>query len=289
MSELRIAFAGDRDIAVWVLDFVLSRGVRPLALMVPDEPRASHAHALRDRCKHLSENNILVGTSFREPTGINKLRALELDYVLGIHFPYLVPKEVLAVSKHGFLNLHPAYLPFNRGWHTSTWTILQGTPAGATLHFMDTGVDTGDVIHQKLLHVAEDDTADTLYKRLKKLELEVLQEAWPQLTACNFIRIPQKSNDGTYHKRKDLFQGQVQRINLDEPTTARQLITSLRALTTDRIDEAAYFEVDGERFRVQLVIATEGRDREGCSELTVIHRDNAASAYNCKNEVQPGS
>jgi methionyl-tRNA formyltransferase len=153
---------------------------------------------------------------------------------------------------------------------------------------MDTGVDTGDVIHQKLLHVAEEDTADTLYKRLKKLELEVLREAWPQLAACNFIRIPQKSNDGTYHKRKDLFQGQVQRINLDEPTTARQLINCLRALTTDRIDEAAYFEVDGERFRVQLVIATEGRDREdseSCSGLTVIHRGNAASAYNCKNQV----
>jgi hypothetical protein len=65
---------------------------------------------------------------------------------------------------------------------------------------------------------------------------------------------------------------------LDEPTTARQLINCLRALTTDRIDEAAYFEVDGERFRVQLVIATEGRDRESCSELTGIHRDNAASA-----------
>jgi methionyl-tRNA formyltransferase len=262
LNELRIAFAGDRDIAVWVLDFVLSQGVSPLALMVPDEARASHVHELRDRCKHLSENNILVGTSFRTPAGIEKLRALELDYILGIHFPYLVPKEVLSVSKHGILNLHPAYLPFNRGWHTPTWVILQGTPAGATLHFMDSGIDTGDIIHQKQLHVAEDDTADTLYKRLKKLELEVFQEAWPQLITCNFSRTPQKSNDEAYHKCKDLFQGQVQRVNLDEPTTARQLINRLRALTTNRIDEAAYFEVDGERFRVQLVIATEGRHRE---------------------------
>ncbi|HXX72928.1 MAG TPA: formyltransferase family protein, partial [Candidatus Acidoferrales bacterium] len=191
---------------------------------------------------------------------------------------YLVPTEVLAVSKHGFLNLHPAYLPFNRGWHTPTWTILQGTPAGATLHFMDTGVDTGDIIHQKLIDVAADDTADTLYKRLKTLELEVLQEAWPQLSTCNFTRIPQNLNDGTYHKRKDLFQRQVQRINLDEPTTARQFINSLRALTTNRIDEAAYFEVAGERFRVQLMIATERHDTENCPTVSVLPRDNAASA-----------
>lgn len=48
-GELRLAFAGDRDIAVWVLDFLLAQGVRPLALLLSDEDRASHAPALRRR------------------------------------------------------------------------------------------------------------------------------------------------------------------------------------------------------------------------------------------------
>src|ERR1700694_4543671 len=137
MSQLRIAFAGDRDIGTWILEFILSHGVHPVALLVPEKSRASHSDELRKLCSDLAEECIMVGASFREPAGIDKLRSLNLDYILGVHFPYLVPESVLAVSGRGFLNLHPAYLPFNRGWHTPTWAILEGTPVGATLHFMD--------------------------------------------------------------------------------------------------------------------------------------------------------
>lgn len=253
--SLRIAFAGDRDIAVWVMDFLFSQGVRPLALLVPDQSKASHAQELRDRCSYLRAENIIVGAQFREPSSINRLRALDLDYVLGIHFPYLVPESVLDASRHGFLNLHPAYLPFNRGWHTPTWAIFEGTPVGATLHFMDTGLDTGDIIQQKLLPIPHGDTADTLYAKLKRLELEVFKEAWPQLLCGQVTRTRQDQSIGTFHKRQDLFKSKVQKIDLDKPATARDLITRLRALSTNRIDEAAYFEMDGERYRVQVMIS----------------------------------
>lgn len=257
MNMMRVAFAGDRDIAVAVLEFLLSQDVRPLALLLPNEAKASHAQLLRDRCRHLSEQDILIGPCFREPSGIDKLRGLRLDYIFGIHFPYLVPEAVLEVSGLGFVNLHPAYLPFNRGWHTPTWALLEGTPVGATLHFMNKGLDTGDIIHQKELRISDGDTADSLYKKLKLLELEVFQEAWAQLLSKRPTRIPQDPNAGTLHKRKDLFQPQIQGISLDEPTTARQLLTRLRALTTNRIDEAAYYKINGMRHRVQIVITPE--------------------------------
>jgi methionyl-tRNA formyltransferase len=253
--SLQIAFAGDRDIAVWVMDFLLSEGVRPLALLIPDRLKASHAQELCTRCSYLPPQNIIVGAQFREPCSIKRLRALDLDYILGVHFPYLIPEHLLNVSRHGFLNLHPAYLPFNRGWHTPTWAILEGTPAGATLHFMDTGLDTGDIIQQQRLPISSGDTADTLYTKLKRLELEVFKEAWPRLLSGQVTRIRQDQNAGTFHKRQDLFQQRIQKIDLDEPTTPRDLITRLRALSTSRNDEAAYFEVDGERHRVQVLIS----------------------------------
>jgi len=257
MATLRLAFAGDRDIAVWVLDFLLAQGVRPCALLLPDPSKASHSQELRARCSYLPEENILVGGRFRDAHGIELLRELRLDYIVGVHFPYLVPESMLEVSGRGFLNLHPAYLPFTRGWHTPTWSILEGTPAGATLHFIDRGLDTGDIILQKQLHVTEDDTAHSLYQKVKKLELEVFQQAWPQLLSGHPTRIPQDLSVGTFHKRKDLFQPQIQEVDLDEPTTARELITRCRALTTNRIDEAAYFEVDGRRHRIQIAITPE--------------------------------
>jgi methionyl-tRNA formyltransferase len=174
-----------------------------------------------------------------------------------VHFPYLAPESVLEVSGRGFLNVHPAYLPFTRGWHTPTWSILEGTPAGATLHFIDRGLDTGDIVLQKQLCISDDDTAHTLYGKMKKLEMEVFEHAWPQILSGNPTRVPQDPNTGTFHKRKDLFRPEIQEIDLDEPTTARELINRWRALTTNRIDEAAYFKIDGKRYRIQIAITPE--------------------------------
>jgi methionyl-tRNA formyltransferase len=254
MHELRVAFAGDRDIGVWVLDFILAHGVKPLALLVPDESRATQAETLRRRCAYLPKENISVGRAFQSPAFIERLRRLELDYIFGIHFPYIVPKAVLAVAGKGFLNLHPAYLPFNRGWHGPSWSILEGTPSGATLHFMDEGLDTGDIIHRKPLETLACDTADTLYQKLKRAELECFEEAWPRLLSGKFERTLQDPLGGTFHKRRELCQEEVQRIELDQPIAAGELLAKLRALTTNRLNEAAYFEVDGVKHRVQVTI-----------------------------------
>ncbi len=257
MTKLRIAFAGDRDISVWVLRYLLEQGVQPLALFVSDTRYASHADKLIELCPVLGRECILIGKTFRESEGLELLRQLNLDYIIGIHFPYIFPPEVLDIPKIGILNLHPAYLPYNRGWHTPTWSILEDTPIGATLHFMDASVDTGDIVHQKELDIKPDDTADSLYQCLKHLELEVFQEAWLSIANETYCRQPQDPGIGTMHKRADLFSSVVQELDLNETVRVSSLLKRLRALTTSRLDEAAYFEVDGVRYRVQVVIQKE--------------------------------
>lgn len=250
----RFAFAGDRDVAVHVLDFLLERGERPLALLLTEPGRASHADELEARCGFLPPENVLRGSAFRDPAAVELLRELRLDWIVGIHFPYLVPQEVLDVPRRGMLNLHPALLPWNRGWHTPSWALLEGTPVGATLHFMDAGIDTGDVVHQRALVPGPGDTADSLYRRLKALEVEVFREAWPSVADGTFARTPQPAGTGSAHRRRDLFTPEVQRIDPGAQVRAGDLLRQLRALTTSRWDEAAYFEEDGVRYHVQVTI-----------------------------------
>jgi len=257
MTSLRISFAGDRDISVQVLQYLLKQGVRPLALMVSHPNRATHALELRELCNYLPKEYVFVGKEFRSPAAIEKSRKLELDFIISIHFPYVVPKEVLTIPQIGALNLHPAYLPYNRGWHTPSWAILEGTPVGATLHFMDEGIDTGDIVSQRQIEILPDDTADTLYRRLKQLEFNVFKEAWPLIVEKNFTRRAQNPKVGTSHHRKDLFHPEIQLINLEKEVKAEELLKKLRALTTNRVDEAAYFEVNGRRYRVQIHIVEE--------------------------------
>jgi methionyl-tRNA formyltransferase len=70
------------------------------------------------------------------------------------------------------LNLHPV-LPYNKGWNTPSWAILDNTTYGATLHFMTEALDEGDIIHQKKLEIVFADTANTLYQKALELEKEV--------------------------------------------------------------------------------------------------------------------
>ena len=254
---MNLGFAGDRDVAVSVLAFLIEQGVRPRVLLVPELARASHADQLLALCPHLQRGQVLEGREFARPEGVAELRSLALDIIVGVHFPYVVPRNVLELCRIGFLNLHPAFLPYNRGWHTPSWAILEGTPAGATLHFMSEGVDAGDIIHQKVLEVSPGDTAHTLYQKLKSLELEVFKEAWPSLSSGSFRRLPQSASDGTCHKRSELLSDCIRRIDLDAPTTARELIRRLRALTTNRIDEAAYYVVGGRCYCLQVTIKEE--------------------------------
>ena len=252
---LRYAFAGDRDVAVGVLDVLLDRGHRPLALVFPEG--ASHGAELLRRCPDLDPSRVLIGDAVCGPDGLRTLGELELDYVICVHFPRPIPDEVLGIAGVGVLNLHPALLPHNRGWHCPSWAILEGTPYGATLHFITQQLDAGDVVHQRQLEVAPDDTADSLYARAKRLELDVFREAFPSLLTGAPPRRPQDIRSGTFHRRSELLSPDIREIPAERPTSAGELIDRLRALTTDRIDEAAVLVRNGERLRVQVRIVSE--------------------------------
>jgi len=255
--RLRIAFCGDREIAVAVLEHLLNHDTKPLALIVPEKSRASHADALVNLCSFLPPDNILVGQAFREPAGIEMLSQLDLDFIIGVHFPYIVPPEVLSIPREGVLNLHPGFLPYNRGWHTPSWAILEDTPIGATLHFMDEDIDTGDIVYQKQLSISPADTAHSLYQKLIQLEFEVFKEAWPKIVSGTYVRKPQDPGAGTMHRRKELFTPNIQQIDLNAEIKANDLLKKLRALTTNQISEAAYFVTKGKRYRVQVIIQEE--------------------------------
>lgn len=250
---MKYVFAGDRDISVWVLEYLVEQGYRPEALLVSEKNRASHAEELI-RLSGLPSSNIFEGKEFLEVQNQSALKSISPDYIFGIHFPYLVPKSVLQIPKKGFLNLHPAYLPFNRGWHTPSWAIFEKTPIGATLHFMEEKLDAGAIIHQKEVKINPDDTANSLYQRLKQIELETFKEAFPKLVNGDFQKKTQDLTKGTSHVRKDLFEEKVQKINLEKSYTGKELIDKLRALTTNDISEAAYFVEDDVKYRIQIKI-----------------------------------
>lgn len=245
VSRPKLAYAANRLIGLRGLELLLEAGWQPEILMLPGADRAEFANEMKEL---VPGAEVMEGRAFRE-TGVDVLASSELDYILSVHFPYIIPPAVLKIPRTGTLNLHPAYLPFNRGSNTPTWAIVDGNPYGATLHWVDEGLDTGEVALQKGLDVRPDDTAHSLYQRVLQLELELLHEALPLLFSRTLPRVPQAGR-GSCHLKEELRT--MQRLELTEFRQVGDVLKFLRALTTKDWDEAAYFEIDGNTYSVRV-------------------------------------
>jgi methionyl-tRNA formyltransferase len=245
---MKYAFAGDRQISCNILEFLILKGHNPLALFVCDDKNESHSADLI-ALSNLDMDKVFVGKNFKSETAFHLLNELELDYIIGIHFPYIVPQEILEIPKIGFINLHPAYLPYNKGWHTPSWAIIEGYDFGATLHFMSEKLDEGDIIHQKKIKIELTDTANSLYQKTLLLEEQVFYESFESLTSLNPNKIKQ-TEVGTSHQKKDLEK--IRKIEVNQDVNPLVLIDKIRALTTNNINESAYIEIDGKKIGMQI-------------------------------------
>lgn len=255
---MNYAFCGDRQISVDVLRFIIRKGYYPSILIVNDSKTSTHSKELI-AVSELDEVSIIYSSNLKKEESVELLKNADLDYIIGIHFPIIIPKIILDIPKVGFLNLHPAYLPYNKGWHTPSWAITDGTPYGATLHFMSEVLDSGDIIHQKKIEVKPSDTANSLYAGVLKLEYDVFVEAFDDLLTLNPRRLKQ-TGEGTSYSKNDLKS--IQKIDLNSDYKASELIDKMRALTTNKLEESAYFIKNNKKYYIQLSIVEELEDKK---------------------------
>jgi len=82
----------------------------------------------------------------------NKIRLKDLDninFVTSFGYKHIISEDIL--KKKNIINLHISYLPYNKGAHPNFWSFAENTPSGVTIHKIDKGIDTGNIIYQKLL------------------------------------------------------------------------------------------------------------------------------------------
>ena len=183
---------------------------------------------------------------------------LQPDLAVSVGYDHIVPPDVLSIPDEGCVNLHPAYLPYNRGKSPNVWSIVENTPAGATLHYMDEGVDTGDIIAQKKVEKRFDDTGKDLHRRLEEAQFELFVENWPEMEK-GAVEATSQKEEGTYHEQSEF--GELCELEPDEKYTVKELLNRLRALTFPPFDNA-FVEVDGEKFYVDVDIRHEGEERD---------------------------
>ena len=91
----------------------------------------------------------------------------------------LLKKKIIEAVKGRIINLHPGYAPEYRGRYGSFWPIYNGEPelVGATIHFIDEGIDTGAILAQRQLSFKPDDSLRAVTYRQHKVGVDLLIEA----------------------------------------------------------------------------------------------------------------
>src|SRR5262249_8890160 len=153
---VRIFFMGNNWLGWRALGWLRAQGANVVGLALhPPERRRRGDEILAEA--GLSPEQVFDASQLRDPVVQRRVAALGADIGLSVMLGYVLAPDFLSVFPRGVVNLHPALLPFNRGAHPNVWSIVDGTPAGATLHWMDENVDTGDIIAQMPVEVAVED------------------------------------------------------------------------------------------------------------------------------------
>lgn len=98
---------------------------------------------------------------------IDKLKAMELDFIIVVAFGQILSKEVLDIPKYGCINLHASLLPKYRGAAPINFAVMEGEKtSGNTTMLMDIGLDTGDMLLKSEIEITESMTAGELHDLL---------------------------------------------------------------------------------------------------------------------------
>ena len=235
-----------------ILRWLAGRGDHPAAIVIHPQARARFRDEILSST-NLGPEHILEGSALRSAEGVAWLANHEPDWFVSVYFGYILNSQALGIPRNGAINLHPALLPFNRGAYPNVWSIVDHTPAGVTLHFMDPNVDTGDIIAQQEVPVYPIDTGAALYARLEEAALALFKEAWPAICTHTFHRKAQIGS-GTLHRISDV--ARIDRIDPDEKMRAGDLVDIIRARTFPPY-RGAYLDLGDRRIYLRLELTEE--------------------------------
>ncbi len=192
---MRVLFLGDRTAGVRSLDAL----ARENAIVgVVAHPTSSNNDAGDESVfEHASGAGFsTVRLKGRELELARFVRDARPDVLWIADYGYLLPPEVLALAPLGAVNLHPSLLPHYRGRESIHWAIRNGERRiGLTAHFVNSGVDSGDIIAQQAIALSEDDDIGSALEKLHPIYARLSRDVAALLRTGSARAVPQAAGN----------------------------------------------------------------------------------------------
>ena len=198
---MRLVFCGTPQFAVPTLKTLLDAGHDvPLVVTQPDRPSGRGMQLLAPPVKQAALD---VGLSVTQPEKIKnniefraQLEAIQPYAIIVVAYGRIIPKWMLDLPRYGNINLHASLLPKYRGAAPIQWAVANGEPVtGATTMRIDEGLDTGDMLLQRELVIAPDQTAEDIFPLLAAMGAPLMVET---LEGLETGTIAVKKQDSAY-------------------------------------------------------------------------------------------
>jgi len=156
------------------------------------------------------------------------------DLIVSCYNSKIIPKEELTCPA---INFHPGLLPYNRGMYPHIWPLVDGSPAGVTIHYINNKLDGGDILVQKKVEVYPTDIASDLEDRTQLAMFDLFKTLWPEIEISTGTK---QKGKGSYHKASEIKT--IQKFS-------KKVIDRLRACTF-RDRSYGYFVDKGRKYYV---------------------------------------
>jgi methionyl-tRNA formyltransferase len=238
-----IAFLADQDVGLNAVQYVLENHPAHIKCVVTTSDNEIAKLARQSGCETLYIDEI------NEQNAKAILDGIEIIFLAW--WPRIISDYIINTARTGVVNFHPSLLPYNRGKNYNFWTIVENTPFGVTLHFVDENIDSGDILFQSRIEKNWEDTGETLYLRAKNEMIALFKARYLDIIAGRYTRTPQNPEHGKIHYFKEL--DPASRIYLDNSYNARDFLNLLRARTF-KGKPSCYFYDGEKKYEVRISI-----------------------------------
>lgn len=188
---MRIGYFGDGLWAHLALQKILNNDEMEVVFIVP------RFHKPDPVLKKEAEKYRIPFIPYPDVNGIEFLERIKMydaDILVSMSFDQILKKSIIGFSPKGFINCHAGALPFYRGRNVLNWVLINGEKSfGVTVHYVDEGIDTGDIIIQKYVDIHPEDNYSTLLTKASLVCADLLEEALILIRLGNEKRIKQDS------------------------------------------------------------------------------------------------
>ena len=208
---MKIVFMGTPDFSLQPLKSLVKAGYDVSLVLTREDKKRNRGELSPTPVKELAQElniPVLTPSKMKDEALIERLKSENADFFVVVAYGKILPKEILDIPRLGCINIHASLLPEYRGAAPIQWSIIDGKKkTGISTMLMDEGLDTGDILKQYELPIADDETGGSLFDKLAIIGGEAIAD-----TIANFDSItptPQGEATTEYAKMISKQMGEI--------------------------------------------------------------------------------